>query len=88
MNITQITGILASVLTAASLIPQLVKLVKEKQPDHVSMGMLAILLAGLVFWVWYGILKKDWILISSNAVSLLLNVIIIAISIHFKKKEL
>jgi MtN3 and saliva related transmembrane protein len=79
-----IVGICSSVLTATSLIPQLVKLIKEKQPQGMSVLMLIVLLIGHGLWVYYGVLKSDWIIIISNAFALIIDLITSAYMINFK----
>ncbi|MES2649492.1 MAG: SemiSWEET transporter [Bacteroidota bacterium] len=85
MNLITIIGIAASALTAISLLPQLIKLIKEKKAEDVSMGMLLILLCGLGLWIYYGILKKDWIIIIANSFSLLINIIVSSLTIKYKR---
>lgn len=85
MDFTGIIGIVASVFTASSLLPQLIKLLKEKKAEAISLGMLAVLLVGLVLWVWYGVLKKDLILIISNSFSILINILTVIFSLKYKK---
>jgi uncharacterized protein with PQ loop repeat len=50
-------GIIAGILTSTSLVPQLVKILREKKAEAISIGMLLILLAGFAGWIWYGIEK-------------------------------
>lgn len=83
---TQWIGIAASIGTGVALLPQLIKLVREKKAENVSMGMMVTLLTGLVLWVIYGILMSDPIIIVSNAFSLVLNVFIIVLGAYYKKK--
>jgi MtN3 and saliva related transmembrane protein len=87
MNSTTAIGIAASVFTATSLIPQLVKIMKERQAQDVSLAMLGILFTGLALWVWYGCLRKDWIIVAANSFSLLLNVWIVVLSVKYKEKN-
>jgi MtN3 and saliva related transmembrane protein len=87
MNTVTFVGILASILIAIYLLPQLVKLIREKNAGNISMLMLLILIAGQVLWIWYGILKKDWIIISSNIFSALVNLLIIFFSLRYKQKR-
>ena len=84
MDLTQIIGIGASIGTGLSLFPQLLKLLKEKKAEDLSMGMMGVLLTGLALWVVYGIRKEDWIIIISNGVSLTLNITIIALSLKYR----
>ncbi|MBC7873890.1 MAG: SemiSWEET transporter [Ferruginibacter sp.] len=87
MTFISIIGVFASVCTAVSLMPQLIKLLKEKKADNVSLGMLAILFAGLGLWVYYGLLKKDWIIILSNSFSFILNIVLAYFAIKYKKQS-
>lgn len=86
LNLTTIVGITASALSAISAIPQLIKIIKEKKAVSVSIPMLLILVTGLSLWVYYGFLLKDVIIIASNALSVLINISVLAFAIHFKRK--
>ena len=84
-SISQYVGIAAGALTAVSLIPQLIKVVKEKKNESVSIGMLVVLMAGLSGWLWYGILKMDYPIIITNAFSLLVNISILTLSFIYRR---
>ena len=86
MKLISIIGILASICTAVSLLPQLIKLLKEKKAENISLAMLAVLFAGLGLWIYYGVLKKDLIIIISNAFSLTINIVLAAFAIKYKSK--
>ena len=86
METDKIIGIIASVATAVSLLPQLIKLLKEKKSDNISYGMISILFVGLILWITYGVMKEDWIIVISNSVSLLLNILIVIFSVKYTKK--
>lgn len=73
-NITFITGITAGVLTAASMMPQVIKTIKTKKAEHVSLIMLIVLISGVSLWVIYGFMKKDMPVICTNVFSLLVNI--------------
>jgi MtN3 and saliva related transmembrane protein len=74
LNTTEIIGIAASIFTSSTLIPQLVKIVRERNAAGTSYGMLLVLFVGLSFWIAYGVMKNDWIIIAANAFSQLVNV--------------
>jgi len=82
----QVIGIIAGICTGISLLPQLIKIIKEKKADNISYFMLFILLTGLAGWIWYGILKKDYPIIITNSFSFLVNIAIIFFTIRFQKK--
>jgi MtN3 and saliva related transmembrane protein len=79
-------GIGAGTLTAISLLPQLIKTIKEKRADHISFLMLFILLAGVAGWIWYGILKNDYPIIITNGFSLIINLLTIFFSMKYSGK--
>ncbi len=85
MNVTTITGLVASIFTGVSLLPQLIKLLKEKKAEDISFGMLATLFLGLCGWIVYGVMKEDWIIIISNAFSLTVNILICIFSFKYKQ---
>lgn len=88
MNLTTIIGIAAGVLTASSLIPQVVKTFKEKKAEDVSLLMLFILQAGIILWIIYGVKREDLPIILTNSVSLLVNILMVILGIKYKKKPL
>lgn len=77
-------GIGAGVLTAISMLPQLFKIIKEKKADDISFGMLIVLLAGVAGWIWYGIVKVDYPIITTNSFSFLVNSVVLGLSIRYK----
>lgn len=83
MNTTQWFGIAAGVMTAVSMLPQLIKIIKEKKADDVSVLMLMVLIIGLGLWVVYGFLREDWPLIVTNSFSFLLNLVVLTLRIRF-----
>jgi len=82
-----IVGTVAGVLVSVAMLPQLFKLIKSKKADDVSTGMLVILLFGVALWVYYGIIKKEVPIICTNAFSLLVNSVILALSIKYKRAK-
>jgi len=84
---SQYVGIVAGILTGVSLLPQLIKIIKEKKASSISFGMLAVLLAGLCGWIVYGVLKKDYPIIVTNSFSLLTNIIIVVFTAKYKDRS-
>jgi MtN3 and saliva related transmembrane protein len=87
MNTTQLIGIVAGILTATSMLPQLVKIIKHKKADDVSMFMLIVLLSGLATWIVYGILREDWPIIVTNCFSFIINVLMVIFRIKYSHKN-
>ena len=69
-------GMAAGIFTALSMLPQLIKILREKKAEGVSGWMLLVLLTGLSLWVVYGCMKQDWPIILTNGFSVLLNLVL------------
>lgn len=85
MDIVQIIGFAAGVLTALSQLPQLIKIIREKKTEAISVWMLAVLMSGVALWAVYGFLINDLPIIITNLVSLVLNIIITVLRIKYRK---
>ncbi|HLP50031.1 MAG TPA: SemiSWEET family transporter [Chitinophagales bacterium] len=77
-------GIAASALSAFCMLPQLIKIAKEKAAENISIPMLITLILGLSLWLTYGALKKDYIIVLSNAISVGINIAILVLSVFYK----
>jgi MtN3 and saliva related transmembrane protein len=80
-------GIAAGVITGVSMLPQLFKIIKEKDAGKVSISMLIVLTVGLGMWVWYGIEKEDLPIIVTNAFSILVNMTTLALKLYFDRRK-
>jgi MtN3 and saliva related transmembrane protein len=87
MEFVTAVGLGASCFTGVSLLPQLFKIIKKKEAEDISLGMLLSLFIGLSLWIYYGCLKKDWIIIIANLTSLLINISTTLLSIKYKKNN-
>lgn len=79
-------GLFAGICTAISLLPQLVKIIREKKANAISYGMLGILMLGLISWIVYGFLKNDYPIILTNFLSLILNILIVIFTVKYKTR--
>lgn len=87
MNYNEIVGIIAGVFTSVSLLPQLIKTIREKDASSISTVMLLVLIAGISLWIYYGFLKKDIPIIATNIFSDLVNLTLLFFSIKYKKEK-
>jgi uncharacterized membrane protein/uncharacterized protein with PQ loop repeat len=78
----QIIGITAGILTSASFIPQLVKTVKTKEAEDVSLFMLLTRGVGLALWIIYGSIKGDIPVLLTFSFAFVINTAVI----YFKAK--
>ena len=82
----QVIGLTAGVFTASSLLPQFLKIIKEKKAEDLSVPMLFILLTGVSLWIYYGTLKDDLPIILTNSFSVCLNILILVFRFKYRKK--
>ncbi len=83
----EVLGLVAGGITSVAMMPQLIKVIKEKNADDISVVMLLVLITGLSLWVWYGILQNELPIILSNSFSVLVNITLLICCMMFKKKS-
>jgi MtN3 and saliva related transmembrane protein len=81
-------GIGAGIMTAISMLPQLIKIIKDKKTEDISFVMLFVLLSGIGGWIWYGILKNDYPIILTNSFSFIVNLLVITFSVKYRNKNM
>jgi MtN3 and saliva related transmembrane protein len=74
-----IVGVGAALCSMASFVPQIVKIVREREADGVSLRMYAVTVTGFSLWTAYGILTRSWPVAGSNIVCLLLSATILVL---------
>jgi len=83
----EVIGIAAGFFTTIAAVPQIVKALRTKQTDDLSVGMLLSLCLGVGLWTVYGIFKNDWPIIITNGISLCLNSILLYIRLKNKNDK-
>jgi MtN3 and saliva related transmembrane protein len=86
-QLPEIIGIAAGICTAVSLLPQIIKVLKEKKAQDISLFYLLILLCGLALWTYYGFLRDDIPIIATNMFSMVLNIIMLILGIVYKRRS-
>ncbi|SFH82373.1 SemiSWEET transporter [Halpernia frigidisoli] len=81
-----ILGLVAGAITSVAMLPQLIKVLKEKDVKDLSLVMILTLISGLSLWVWYGFLKDELPIILSNAFAVLVNICLLISYIIYRKK--
>lgn len=81
-----ILGLVAGGITSVAMLPQLIKVLKEKDVKDLSLLMILFLIIGLSLWVWYGFLKDELPIILSNAFAVLVNVSLLISYFIYRKK--
>jgi MtN3 and saliva related transmembrane protein len=79
-------GTAAGLCSMASFVPQLIKIVRERQAEGVSLRTYGVTVTGFILWIVYGVMLGSWPVAVSNAVSLLLSSAILALAWHYDQK--
>jgi MtN3 and saliva related transmembrane protein len=82
------TGILASIFALSSTVPQIIKGVKTKKMDDVSVWLILSLIVGLSLWVIYGIGINDVVIVGGNTVGVSLNVVLLFLKFRYSRNPI
>src|SRR5919201_2612332 len=78
-------GILATIFAVSSTVPQIIKGIKTRKMDDVSVWLIMTLIIGLSLWVVYGISKSDVVIAGGNSVGVSLNVILLLLKVKYSR---
>jgi len=84
MNLIDLIGYIAAILTTLSFFPQAWKIHKTKQTKDLSLGMFLLFSIGISLWVVYGICTVTYPIIVANFATLLLAAYILVMKMKYK----
>ena len=84
MNV-DIFGYCAAILTTAAFLPQLIKTIKTKKADDVSLTTLIMFIIGVLSWIIYGFKISSTPILIANLITFVLNFMILISKIYFSK---
>ena len=84
MNV-DIFGYFAAILTTTAFLPQLIKTLKTKKADDVSLTTLIMFIIGVLSWIIYGYSISSTPILIANIITLILNLLILISKIYFSK---
>ena len=67
-----VIGALSAIGTTAAWLPQVVQTWRTRSAEDFSWSYLALFSAGVAGWIAYGFLRKDFVVIAANVVTLAL----------------
>ncbi len=76
-------GATGAALTTLCWLPQMLKVIREKETRALSLPATAAFTFGVLLWLVYGVAIGDWPLIGSNAVTLTLMAPILAMKLRY-----
>jgi len=78
-------GYFAAILTTTAFLPQLIKTLKTKKADDVSLLTLLMFIIGVGSWIVYGYKISSIPILLANLVTFLLNLLILIFKIYYSK---
>tara|TARA_Y100001968_G_scaffold117116_1_gene106510 strand:+ start:504 stop:776 length:273 start_codon:yes stop_codon:yes gene_type:complete len=86
-NYIDLFGFLAALLTTIAFLPQLYKTWETKSADDVSLIMLILFIAGLIFWIIYGLKIHSTPILLANVITFIFNFSILILKLIYNKKK-
>tara|TARA_Y100000589_G_scaffold302724_1_gene314501 strand:- start:1221 stop:1487 length:267 start_codon:yes stop_codon:yes gene_type:complete len=79
-------GYTAAILTTLAFIPQLIKTLKTKKAEDVSLTTLIMFLTGVAAWIIYGIEISSKPILIANCITFILNFLILLFKLIYSQK--
>jgi MtN3 and saliva related transmembrane protein len=79
----ELLGAVAALITTFAWLPQIMKILREKQARDISLATTAALAFGVFLWVVYGLAIGSVPVIAANTVSFLFIAAIVGLKLHF-----
>ena len=84
MNLADLIGTLAAVLTTISFLPQALHTFRTKDVKGISLGMYSAFTLGVALWLVYGLLLGAWPVVIANAITLALASTILVMKLRYR----
>jgi MtN3 and saliva related transmembrane protein len=84
MNMIDLVGALAAILTTCSFLPQAIKTFRTKDVSGISLAMYGAFICGVALWLVYGVMLGAWPIIIANAVTLGLALSIFVMKLRYR----
>jgi len=83
MQLSELIGYAAAILTTASFVPQALHTFQTKDVRGISLGMYSAFTLGVALWLVYGVLLNAWPIVIANAVTLALAASILVMKLRY-----
>jgi len=84
MNLTDLIGTLAAILTTISFLPQALHTFRTKDVRGISLGMYSAFTLGVALWLVYGLLLGAWPVVIANLITLALASTILVMKLRYR----
>jgi MtN3 and saliva related transmembrane protein len=83
-----VIGIMASIFALSSTVPQIVKSLKTKKTEDLSVWLILSLIVGLSLWVIYGIGRNDVVIVGGNILGVSLNLVLLILKFRYSRNPI
>ena len=87
IDLANVLGTGAALCSMASFVPQIIKIVRERDASSVSLRMYAVTVTGFSLWIAYGVMITSWPVIAANSVCLILSATILVLKWRFSHRR-
>jgi len=85
--VTDVIGSAAAILSVASFVPQIVKMIQTKDVSGVSLRTYALTVTCFALWIAYGARLGAWPIIVSNAFALTMSAVVLFLKWRFSQRD-
>ena len=84
MQLIDIIGTLAAILTTASFVPQAWHTFRTRDVRGISLGMYSVFTVGVACWLVYGLLLSAWPIVIATCITLALAAAILVMKLRYR----
>ena len=84
MQLIDVIGTLAAILTTASFVPQAWHTFRTRDVRGISLGMYGAFTLGVACWLVYGLLLSAWPIVIANCITLALAATILVMKLRYR----
>ena len=85
MELSAVIGSLATLASTASFVPQAWKVIRTREMKGISVTTYGITVIGFALWLSYGLLLRQWPLILTNTICLILSAFILIMKLFSRE---
>lgn len=79
---------MASIFALSSTVPQIIKSLKTKKTEDLSVWLILSLIVGLSLWVIYGIGRNDVVIVGGNILGVSLNLVLLLLKFRYSRNPI
>lgn len=83
----EIIGFIAGGLSSALFIPQIIKIIKEKSAEEISLVTCIIGVVSSLLWLWFGIKQNHLSMIVTNSISVIATLVLLVLKFIYREKS-